>query len=330
MFDKVHFDWDALPPLTSPRRRLGLTAVAVGLINLPPQEGYTFTHRHREQEEVYFVLSGTGRMLIDGETVPLAAGDTVRVDPSSKRAIKNDGDTPLRIICAGGVPAGYPRNPAARYLIDDGVPDYDDIPPWYAGDPQIADRNAELKMRYQKSLEKQEAASKEGNVVLIGMPGAGKSTVGVVLAKRLGFDCIDTDLVIQTRAGRRLQQIIDEDGLDAFRRCEEEAIVSLHPRNAVIATGGSVVYSEAGMAHLRRNGTVVFLDVPLVELEKRVRDMASRGLVIEKGQTLSDLYRQRLPLYRRHAALTIDASGLSVEETAAAIQAALERRAKEN
>jgi len=152
MFNKAHFDWGALPPLTSPRHQLNLAGVALGLINLPPHEGYTFTHTHREQEEVYMVLEGRGRLLVDEEEVPLVAGDMVRVDPASKRALKNDGGTPLRIICAGGVPAGYPKHAASRYLIDDGVPDYDDIPPWFAGDAKVAAKNAELKQRYERSL----------------------------------------------------------------------------------------------------------------------------------------------------------------------------------
>jgi oxalate decarboxylase/phosphoglucose isomerase-like protein (cupin superfamily) len=162
MYDKAHFDWDRLPPLTSPRRQLGLKGVALGLINLPPGKGYTFTHRHREQEEVYIVLSGSGRLLVDGEMLPLVPGDVVRVDPESQRALKNDGDLPLHIICAGGVPAGYPRNPGARYLIDDGVPDYDDIPPWYAGDEGVEAANAELKERYLAALRKREEKKRDG------------------------------------------------------------------------------------------------------------------------------------------------------------------------
>lgn len=161
MYHKAHFDWDALPPLTSPRRALGLTGVALGLINLPAGEGYTFTHSHREQEEIYMVLSGSGRLLVDGEEVKLVGGDMVRVDPAAKRALKNDGGTPLRVICAGGVPAGYPKNPQARYLIDDGVPDYDDIPPWHAGDPGVAANNARLKERYRRSLAKRAAGKGE-------------------------------------------------------------------------------------------------------------------------------------------------------------------------
>ncbi len=161
MYDKVHFDWKGLPPLTSPRRLLGLKGVALGLINLAPGQGYTFTHRHREQEEVYIVLSGSGLLLIDGEEVPVAAGDLVRVDPASRRALNNAGKEPLRIICAGGVPAGYPKHAGSRYLIDDGIPDYDDIPPWYAGDPGVERNNAALKERYLRSLAKRRKGSDE-------------------------------------------------------------------------------------------------------------------------------------------------------------------------
>jgi len=156
MYHKAHFNWEELPPLTSPRHRLGLSGVALGLINLPPGQGYTFTHRHREQEEVYIVLAGHGEILIDGERLALEAGDLVRVDPASRRALNNNGTTPLRIICAGGVPAGYPKHATSRYLIDDGIPDYDDIPPWYAGDPAVAENNARLKARLAKSLAKRQ------------------------------------------------------------------------------------------------------------------------------------------------------------------------------
>jgi len=157
------------------------------------------------------------------------------------------------------------------------------------------------------------------NVVLIGMPGAGKSTVGVVLAKRLGYDFLDTDVLIQARQGRRLQAIIDGEGLAAFRQIEEAALLSLANQSTVIATGGSAVYSDRGMAALRRGGVIVFLDLPLAELERRVRDMDSRGMVIDPGETFADLYVRRRPLYRRWAEITIAADGMVVEEVAGAI-----------
>ena len=154
MYAKAHFDWANLPPLTSPRHLLGLSGVALGLINLPPGQGYTFTHHHREQEEVYIVLAGSGQLLVDDELVPLAAGDIIRVAPAAQRALNNDGDTPLQVICAGGVPAGYPKQATSRYLIDDGVPDYDDLPPWCRDDAEVAANNRRLKERYLRSLAK--------------------------------------------------------------------------------------------------------------------------------------------------------------------------------
>ena len=162
------------------------------------------------------------------------------------------------------------------------------------------------------------------NVILIGMPGAGKSTVGVVLAKRLGFSFLDTDILLQASQNRRLQEIIDSDGLPAFRRLEEALLLGLEAAGTVIATGGSAVYSETAMAALRRRGTTVFLDLPQAELARRIRDMDSRGMVIDPGQSFADLYRQRLPLYRRHADLTVDGLGKSVEELATEIVELLE------
>jgi shikimate kinase len=157
---------------------------------------------------------------------------------------------------------------------------------------------------------------KKSNLVLIGMPGAGKSTVGVVLAKRLGLGFIDTDLLIQMRSSRLLQEVIDNDGLAAFRDLEERTLCEFDICNAVIATGGSAVYSEASMRHLAGIGTIVFLDVPLVELELRLKNMATRGVVIDPGSTLADLYAERLPRYRQWAQLTIDASAKNLEEVA--------------
>lgn len=149
-YSRHHFDFDTLPWLTSPRKQLDLKGVALGLINLPPDQGYTFTHRHREQEEVYIVIKGSGLLLVDGELLEITKGDAVRVSPESRRALKANQDG-MFVICSGGVPQGYPNNPNARYLIDDGVPDYDDIPPWYQGNAEVAAKNRTLKQRQRKT-----------------------------------------------------------------------------------------------------------------------------------------------------------------------------------
>ncbi|KLK88496.1 shikimate kinase [Methanoculleus sediminis] len=151
------------------------------------------------------------------------------------------------------------------------------------------------------------------NIVLIGMPGAGKSTVGVVLAKTLGMQFIDTDILIQERAGRMLQEILDTDGPDAFKRIEEETILSLHSSRAVIATGGSVVCSEDAMAHLKSAGLVVYLEIPYAEMEARLKNITTRGIVLLPGQSLRGMYDERVPLYERYADLTVACSGEDLE-----------------
>jgi len=164
------------------------------------------------------------------------------------------------------------------------------------------------------------------NIILIGMPGAGKSTVGVLLAKRLGYQFIDTDLLLQTRQNSRLQQIIAENGLVAFKRLEEDILCTLQATHSVIATGGSAVYSERAMSRLKQLGLLVFIDIPLAELLERVNDMDSRGLVIGPDETYEDLYRERQPLYRMHAEVTIKGDGLTVEGIAAIIEEAVSRQ----
>jgi uncharacterized protein YjlB len=149
-YTKFHFDFSSLNWLVNPRKQLDLKAVGLGLINLPPNEGYTFTHSHSDQEEVYIVISGAGLMQINGELVELKQGDIVRVSPSAKRALKANQDG-MFAICAGAVPMGYPKDSNARYLIDDGMPDYDDIPLWYKDNPNAAAKNADLKERMRKS-----------------------------------------------------------------------------------------------------------------------------------------------------------------------------------
>ena len=153
------------------------------------------------------------------------------------------------------------------------------------------------------------------NVVLVGMPAVGKSTVGVLLAKRLGFSFVDTDIVIQALEGRTLQEILDAEGAARFRELEERRVLELSVRRHVIATGGSVVYSEAAMRRLSASGIVIHLDLDLESLSARLSDIGSRGVVMEPGETLSVLLERRRPLYLRHASVTLDCAGLSPERT---------------
>ncbi len=149
------------------------------------------------------------------------------------------------------------------------------------------------------------------NIVLIGMPGAGKSTIGVLLAKLLGMDFADTDVLIQAQQGRSLQDIVDHDGYLALRAIEENSILSLHCRHSVIATGGSAVYSQTAMAHLKKEGIAVFLNVDIAVLKARVHDYDTRGLAKRPDQMVEDLFAERFALYRRYADVTIECSGLS-------------------
>ena len=159
----------------------------------------------------------------------------------------------------------------------------------------------------------------KSNIVLIGMPGCGKSTVGVVLAKALGYEFIDSDLKIQARERRLLCEIIEQEGLEGFRRIEEEVNASLDAEGAVIATGGSVIYGPRAMAHLREIGTVVYLKLPLPEVAERLGDLTRRGVSLRPGQTLEDLYRERTPLYEQYADITIEESGLEIRQVVAAV-----------
>lgn len=142
------------------------------------------------------------------------------------------------------------------------------------------------------------------NIILIGMPGSGKSTVGVQLAKSLGLDFIDTDILIQTQEGRQLQDIQDNDGHIVLRDIEEQVILDLQADNVLISTGGSAVYSDKAMQHLKRMGTVIFLDVSVEELERRISGQGPRGIACSEGQTFNDIYQERMPLYRRYADIT--------------------------
>lgn len=154
----------------------------------------------------------------------------------------------------------------------------------------------------------------KSSIALIGMPGAGKSTVGVVLAKRLGLDFVDTDLLLQRSAGCRLQQILASEGLSGFRTREEGVLLELQAPHSVIATGGSVIYGAAGMAALARQAHMVWLRLPLAELERRIGDLAARGVAIEPGASLASLFAERQPLYERYAEQVIEVGGKTLEQ----------------
>jgi len=151
------------------------------------------------------------------------------------------------------------------------------------------------------------------NIVLIGMPGAGKSTAGVILAKALGMKFTDTDIAIQEKTGRLLQDIIDTDGPDAFKRIEEETVLSLHQDNTVIATGGSAVFSNRAMESLKSGGVVVYLKISFEEMEARLRNITTRGIVLRAGESLREMYNERVPLYEKYADITIECSGEGFE-----------------
>lgn len=163
----------------------------------------------------------------------------------------------------------------------------------------------------------------ERNLVLIGMPGVGKSTVGILLAKALSRRFIDTDVYLQAQERRRLQDIIDSEGLEQFRAIEERYILSLDCFGHVVATGGSVVYSDSAMEHLRRSGLIVYLHLPLEPLLARVTNLDSRGVVMAPDQSFADLFAERRPLYERYAQLTVDCTGLNHDEAVLAVVQAL-------
>lgn len=154
----------------------------------------------------------------------------------------------------------------------------------------------------------------KSNIVLIGMPAAGKSTVGVLLAKSLLKDFVDTDLIIQNQYKCTLSDIIERDGTDAFLKAENDVICSKEFSSSVIATGGSAVYGKEAMAHLRKNSTVVYLELSLPEIEKRIGNIHTRGVAMKNGTSLSELYTERTPLYNKYADITVNCQGLSAEE----------------
>ena len=155
---------------------------------------------------------------------------------------------------------------------------------------------------------------KQKNIVLIGMPGAGKSTVGVVLAKKLGFAFLDSDLVIQSREGRLLHEIIEQQGVEKFWFIEEEANLSIDAVRTVIATGGSVIYGSKAMEHLGKNGIIIYLKLSCRKIAGRLGDLNERGVTLREGQTLETLYEERTPLYEKYAHITMDCENHSIRE----------------
>lgn len=153
------------------------------------------------------------------------------------------------------------------------------------------------------------------NVILIGMPGCGKSTIGVLLAKALQLDFTDCDLVIQKRAKMGLQEIIDTKGIDEFLKIEEKVLCDGNFCDTVVATGGSAVYYPAAMEHLKNNAITVYISLPYEEIEKRLSNIKTRGVAMTKGQTLKGIYDERVPLYEKYADITVESVGLGVEQT---------------
>nr|WP_026508938.1 shikimate kinase [Butyrivibrio sp. MC2013] len=162
------------------------------------------------------------------------------------------------------------------------------------------------------------------NIILIGMPASGKSTIGVILAKLMGMRFIDSDILIQDKTGRRLAGIIEEEGVDGFISIEEDVNASIEASGTVIATGGSVVYGQRAMEHFKEIGKIVYLKVSEKTIKGRLDDIKGRGVVIRRGQTFEDLYRERTALYEQYADLIIDEDGHSAEEVLSMLKESLD------
>ena len=168
--------------------------------------------------------------------------------------------------------------------------------------------------------------AKADNIILIGMPGAGKSTIGRLLAERLGYAFMDSDNLICEREGRSLSRIIEEGGLENFLRIEEEVNAGIQAEKSVIATGGSVIYGVRAMEHLGKSGKIVYLRLSCPELERRLSDLKGRGVAIREGLTFRDLYEERTPLYERYADIVVDLDGKDTEGALSVLTEKLEQR----
>ena len=156
---------------------------------------------------------------------------------------------------------------------------------------------------------------KDRNITLIGMPASGKSTVGVLLAKRLGFSFIDVDIIIQEKEKRLLKEIIAQEGLDGFLEVENRINASLEVKRSVIAPGGSVIYGKEAMEHLKKISTIIYLKLSYEDVEARLGNLVDRGVALKDGMTLRDLYEERVPYYEKYADITVDESGQNSGET---------------
>lgn len=159
----------------------------------------------------------------------------------------------------------------------------------------------------------------EQNIILIGMPGSGKSTVGVVLAKNLGYCFIDSDILIQNQYGKLLQEIIEERGVEGFWKVENDVNASIQETQCVLATGGSAVYGSEAMTHLQKIGTVVYLQLSYETVKERLGDWNKRGVTVKEGQTLKSLYEERIPLYEQYAHITVNCEKKPIRDIVAEI-----------
>lgn len=165
----------------------------------------------------------------------------------------------------------------------------------------------------------------KSNITLIGMPSAGKSTIGVLLAKRLGYSFVDADILIQEKEGRLLKEIIAQEGMDGFLQVENRVNASIQVSRSVIAPGGSVIYGKEAMEHLKEISTVVYLKMSYEELERRIGDVVDRGVALKEGMTLRDLYDERTVYYERYADITIDEEGMTPGQTVDLLRAMMEK-----
>ena len=156
--------------------------------------------------------------------------------------------------------------------------------------------------------------NKKDNVILIGMPGAGKSTIGVILAKIKGMNFIDSDLVIQEKTGKLLKDIIEDEGVNGFIKVENDINSSISVNNCIIATGGSAIYGEEAMTHFKETGTVVYIKLDFDTIDNRLGNIKQRGVLLKEGQNLKSLYTERCPLYEKYADIIVEASGMDIEE----------------